>query len=195
MSVTTALLLVALAGLGAALWALVQGFGLDPAAYRRRQGKAGLSLLALLIGLGLIQAAHETRIVRRLTAPEVDGAWAALSIDGRPVPWREWRFSVAQGKVAGGRDGCNDWAFDEPEVDGGERMIVTTAVGCPEQDPVRKAYWALAGADPVSLDLRTDGTLRLAGGGHEAVLRRCRWVDSPLPPGTSGTAPRICAVE
>ncbi|HEX8307830.1 MAG TPA: hypothetical protein VF645_05360 [Allosphingosinicella sp.] len=195
MSFTSFLLLVALAGLVAALWAQVRGFGLDQAAYRRRQLKLGLSLLGLLIGLGLLLAAHEARIVYRLTAPEVDGAWAALSIDGRPVHWREWRISVARGKVAGGRDGCNDWGFDEPEVEGGERMIVTTLVGCPEDDPVRKAYWALALADPVALDLGKDGTLRLSGRGHEAVLRRCRWVNEPLPPGASGTGSRACAVE
>lgn len=195
MSLTPALLLVACGGLGAALWALVRGFGLDQAAYRRRQARVGFSFLGLLIGLGLVQAAHEGRIVQRLTAPEVDGAWAAVSIDGRPAPWREWRISVERGKVAGGRDGCNDWGFDEPEVEGGERTIVTTLVGCPEEDPVRKAYWALALADRVSLELRKDGTLRLAGRGHEAVLRRCRWVDEPLPPGTFGTGPRVCAME
>jgi heat shock protein HslJ len=194
MSFTLALLLVALGGLGVAIWAQIQGFGLDRAAYRRRQSKAGLSLLGLLIGLGLLEVAHEGRIIQRLTAPEVDGAWAVLSIDGRPVPWREWRISVARGKVAGGRDGCNDWGFDKPEVEGGERTITTTLVGCPEEDPMRKAYWALALADPVSLQLGKDGILRLAGRGHEAVLRRCRWVNEPLPPGTSGTEPRVCAV-
>lgn len=195
MSMTVALLIVAFGGLGAALWALVRGFGLDPAAYRRRQSKVGLSLLGLLIGLGLVQAAHDGRIVERLTAPEVDGIWAAVSIDGRPVPWREWRFSVTRGKIAGGRDGCNDWGFDEPEVEGGERMIVTTLVECPEEDPVRKAYWALTAADPVAMELAKDATMRLAGGGHEAILRRCRWMNEKLPPGTSGTGPRVCSVE
>lgn len=194
MSLTPVLILVAFAGLGAASWALAQGFGLEWAAYRRRQSRVALSLLALLIGLGLVHAAHEGRIVQRLTAPEVDGAWAAVSIDGRPVSWREWRISVARGKVAGGRDGCNDWGFDEPEVEGGERTIITTLVGCAEDDPVRKAYWALTLADPASLELRTDGKLRIVAAGHEALLRRCRWVSEPLPPGTSGTGPRVCAI-
>jgi heat shock protein HslJ len=193
MSFTFALLLLALGGLGAALWTLMRDFGLDPAAYRRRQAKAGLSFLGLLIGLGLLLAAHEGRLIQRLTAPEVDGAWAASSIDGRPVPWREWRISVEQGKVAGGRDGCNDWGFGEAEVEGRERMIVTTLVECIEEDSARKAYWALALADPVSLELGKDGTLRIAGRGHEAVLRRCRWVEEPFPPGSAGSGPRVCA--
>lgn len=194
MTFTLALILIAFAGLVVALWALVRAFGADLAEYRRRQVKVALSLLGLLVGLGLAQAAHDKRIVQRLTAPEVDGAWAAVSIDGRSVPWREWRIGVDQGKVAGGHDGCNEWGFDEREVEGGERMIITTLAGCPEDDPVRKAYWTLALADPGSLELRQDGTLRMRAAGHEALLRRCRWVEEPLPPGMSGTPTRVCAV-
>jgi hypothetical protein len=192
MSLTPILLLIAFAGLAAALWVQLRGFGLDRAAYRRRQAGTGMALLGLLLGLGLVQAGHDSRIVQRLTAPEVDGAWAALSIDGRPAQWREWRISVSGGKVAGGRDGCNDWGFDEPEVEGGERTITTTLVGCPEDDPVRKAYWILALDRSISPQLRSDGRLRLAAGGHEAIFRRCRWTEEPLPPGTSATRPRAC---
>ncbi|HEY0114044.1 MAG TPA: hypothetical protein VGB59_12975 [Allosphingosinicella sp.] len=203
MSLTKILLLIGFAGLVAALWVQARGFGLPQADYRRRQKKVALALAALLFALGAAAAAHESGVVRvkdghlavRLTAPEVDGAWAAVSIDGRPVPWREWRIGVTDGKVSGGRDGCNDWDFDEPEVEGGERTIVSTLVGCPEEDPVRKAYWALATAPDPSLQLRGDGTLRIAGRGHEAVLRRCRWITEPLPPGTSGTGNRVCALQ
>lgn len=193
MSLTLILLLVGAAGLGLACWAIVRGIGLDPAGYRRRQKQAGLGLAGLLLAILLVQAGHDWKLVQRLTAPEVDGSWAAVAIDGRAVPWREWRYWVERGKVAGGRDGCNDWGFDKPEVEGGPPTITTTLAGCPEDDPVHKAYWALAlGA---SLELREDGTLRLAGRGHEAVLRRCRWVNEPLPPGTSGTPPRACVPE
>lgn len=195
MSLTPILLLIAFAGLAAALWVLLRGFGLDQTAYRRRQARIALALLALLLALGMVQAGNDFRIVQRLTAPEVDGAWAAVSIDGRPVSWREWRISVTGGKVAGGRDGCNDWGFDEPEVEGGERMIVTTLVGCPEDDPVRKAYWTVAIERNVPPELLGDGSLRLAAGGHQAIFRRCRWTEVPLPPGTSGTNPRICALQ
>jgi hypothetical protein len=195
MSLTPILLLVAFGGLAAALWRLLRGFGLGPAAYRRLQARTGLALLGLLIALGLVQAGHDLRIVRRLTAPEVDGAWAAVSIDGRAVSWREWRIAVTDGKVAGGRDGCNEWGFDEPEVEGGERTITTTLAGCPEDDPVRKAYWLLAIARDTSPRLRGDGSLRLSAGRHEAIFRRCRWTEEPLPPGMSGTKPRVCAPQ
>ena len=184
------LLPIGAAGLGLACLAIVHGMGLDAAAYRRRQRQAGMGLGGLLIALVLVQAGHDLRVVYRLTAPEVDGSWTAVRIDGRPVPAGEYRISVRDGEVSGGRDACNDWGFDEPQVEGGPRTITTTLVGCPEDDPVRKAYWALAlGASP---DLREDGTLRLAARGHQALLRRCRWVDEPLPPGTSGTPPRAC---
>lgn len=195
MSLTAILLLIAFAGLAAALWAMLSGFGLDPAAYRRRQRRAGLALLALLVGIGLVQAGHDARIVERLTAPEVDGVWAAVTVDGRPVPWGEWRVAIRWGKVAGGRDGCNVWSFAEPEVDGGERMIHTTLAGCPEDDPVYKAYWSLAAGPGAAPQPRGDGTLRLAGAGHEAIFRRCRWTDAPPTPGGSGTPPRICAPD
>lgn len=192
MGLTPMLLLIAFAGLAAALWVLLRASGLDPAAYRRRQARTTLALLALLIGLGIVQAGHDSRIVQRLTAPETDGTWSAVSIDGRAVSWREWRIAVTAGKVAGGRDGCNDWAFTEPEVEGGEPMINTTLVECLEEDPARKAYWRLANAQdpPQRLD---DGRLRLAAGRHEAIFRRCLWTEEPLLPGTSGRGPRVCA--
>jgi len=190
MSLTLALLLIGAAGLAAACWTIVRGFGMDAAGYRRRRKQAGLGLGALLLAIGLVQAGDSLRVVQRLTAPAVDGSWAAVAIDGRPVPWREWRYRIERGKVAGGFDACNEWGFDTPEVEGGPPTITTTLVGCPEQDPVRKAYWALAlGA---SAELRADGSLRLSGRGHEAILRRCRWTEEPLPPGTAGTPPRAC---
>lgn len=193
MSLTLILLLVGAAGLALACWTIIRGFGLDPAGYRRRQRQAGLGLAGLLIAILLVQAVHSLRVMQRLTAPEVDGTWAAVAIDGWAVPWGEWRFWVERGKVAGGRDACNAWGFDKPVVEGGPPTITTTLVGCPEDDPLRKVYWALAlGA---ALELRQDGTLRIAGNGHEALLRRCRWVNEPLPPGTSGTPPRVCAPE
>jgi hypothetical protein len=126
-------------------------------------------------------------------APDIDGPWNAVTIDGQAVPPREWRIGVEGGKVSGGRDGCNDWGYGEPEVKGGARTIVSTLVGCPEGDPVRKAYWAMAMAPEARLELLADGTLRIAARGHEAVLRRCRWVSEPLPPGVQGRGRRVCA--
>ena len=68
-------------------------------------------------------------------------------------------------------------------------MIVSTLVGCPENDPVRRAYWALASADDATIALQGDGRLRVASRRHEAVLRRCRWTR----PGPRASA--ACVVE
>jgi hypothetical protein len=126
-------------------------------------------------------------------APDIDGPWNAVTIDGRAVAPREWRIGIEGGKVSGGRDGCNDWGYGEPEAKGGARTIVSTLVGCPEGDPVRKAYWAMAMAPEARLELRADGTLRIAARGHEAVLRRCRWTNEPMPRGVQGRGRRVCA--
>lgn len=108
-----------------------------------------------------------------LTADE-DGSWAALSIDGRPVDPQQYRIAIADGEVSGGRDGCNSWGYSDEAPDAnGERTIVTTLVGCPEDDPVRQAYWRLASASRIAL--LPDGRLRLSADGHEAIFRRCEW--------------------
>jgi len=154
-----------------------------------------VALGALLLGLGAILTAHESRLVQRLTAPPEDGAWAAVSLDGRPVPAGEYRLSISGGRVGGGRDGCNDWSFEAPDETTGERRIFTTLVGCDENDPLRRAYGVLAFAEGPVLQLRPDGSLRIAARGHEGLFRRCRWVEAPLPPGTSGSGPPRCAID
>jgi heat shock protein HslJ len=129
----------------------------------------------------------------RPAARDIDGAWLAVAIDGRPVAAGAWRFGISDGKVSGGRDGCNDWGYGEPETKGGPRTIHSTLVGCPEDDPVRKAYWAIASAPEATLDQRDDGVMRIAARGHEALLRRCRWISEPMPPGVEGRGRRTCA--
>lgn len=131
----------------------------------------------------------------RPASPDLDGPWTVVTIDGRAVAPREWRIGITRGTVSGGRDGCNDWGFDEPETNGGARTIVSTLVGCRKEDPVRRAYWAMAMAKDVWLEPREDGTLRLAAGGHQAILRRCRWVTEPLPQGVTGRGRRTCSEE
>ena len=102
-----------------------------------------------------------------------DGSWSAVTIDGRPAP-DGYRLAIENGRVKGGRDACNDWGYQD---DGrGGRMVVSTLVGCPENDRVRQAYWALASATDAAIAEQGGGRLRVAAGGHEAVWRRCRWV-------------------
>jgi hypothetical protein len=193
MSFTMVLVLIALAGFVAASWVLARGLARDDAGYRRAQKRAGLGLAGLLLGLGIVQVGQTERVVQRLTAPEVDGSWIAMTIDGRAVAPGAWRISVERGRVSGGRDDCNDWGYQEPEEQGGQRTIASTLVGCPEDDPVRRAYWAMATAPDAALALGEDGTLRLAARGHEGVFRRCRWMrEPPPPPATARSVRQVC---
>lgn len=192
MSFTLVLILIAAAGLAAALWTLARGLRRGDVAYRWAQKQAGFGLAALLLALGLVQIGHTERVVQRLTAAPVDGAWTAVSIDGRAVAAGAWRVSVERGRVSGGRDDCNDWGYQEPQQEGQERMIVSTLVGCREDDPVRRAYWAMATAPDAVVTLREDGTLRLAVRGHEGLFRRCRWQREAPPPGNRSTGRQVC---
>lgn len=192
MSFNTVLLLIAVAGLVAALWVLARGLGRGDAAYRRAQKRAGFGLAALLLALGLVQIGQTERVVQRLTAAPVDGPWIAVSIDGQAVAAGAWRIGVERSRVSGGRDDCNDWGYQEPQEEGGQRMIVSTLVGCREDDPVRRAYWAMATAPDAALELRADGTLRLAARGHEGLFRRCRWEREAPPPGSRSTGRQTC---
>jgi hypothetical protein len=194
MSFTLILVLTALVGLLAALGVLARGLSSGAASYRRAQKQAGLGLAGLLLGLGIVQIGQTERVVQRLTAPEADGSWTAVTIDGRAVAPGAWRLSVERGRVSGGRDDCNDWGYQEAE-EGRSRLIVSTLVGCREDDPVRRAYWAMATAEDAALMLGGDGTLRLAARGHEGLFRRCRWMREPPPPGSRSSGRQICAVE
>ncbi|HYG29860.1 MAG TPA: hypothetical protein VD887_06570 [Allosphingosinicella sp.] len=192
MSFALVLVLIALAGLVAAVWTMARGLLQDDAAYRRAQKRGGLGLAALLLALGIVQVGQTERVVQRLTAPEEDGSWNAVSIDGRPVAAGAWRISVERGRVSGGRDDCNDWGYQEPQREGGQRLIVSTLVGCREDDPARRGYWAMATAPDAVLELRGDGRLRLAARGHEGLFRRCRWTREAPPPGSRSTARQVC---
>lgn len=134
-----------------------------------------LLLAALLLMLASLLDRHGRGSPwARLIAPEEDGSWAAVRIDGRPVSPDEYRVSITEGQVAGGRDGCNDWAFsDDPPSRDGARMIVATAQYCPGDDPTRRAYRALMSGAEVRL--QADRTLRISAGGHEGIFRRCHW--------------------
>lgn len=104
---------------------------------------AALAMMALGFS-GYRSPAHLWNSI--FAAPE-DGSWTAISIDGKPVEPERYRISIGNGEVTGGRDDCNDWSYDEEEAKDGNRMIISTLVGCPEGDPLREAYWSIV-ADP-----------------------------------------------
>lgn len=196
MSLNLVLLLVGVLGLGAAMWVQVRAFGDDPAIFARKRKRAGVGLVFLLLLLGIVQYIDAGTPGLQMFDAKEDGSWGAVAIDGRPVSSKDYMIRIEDRRVAAGRDGCNSWGFeDEPFNAAGERMIVSTLVGCPEDDPVRNAYWALATAPQIPLTLRLDGTMRLAAREHRAFFRRCEWVREPLPPETSGSGPEVCVIK
>ena len=155
--------------------------------WQRAGSKLVMLLLAAALLLGLFGTFQSSRTVQhwtRLFGAEENGSWSALSIDRRPVSSEDYRVSVDGRKVAGGRDGCNDWSYQEKRDPNGERMIVTTLQACPEDDPVRVAYHVLVHDPQARLELQADGTLRLAAGGHEGLFRRCYWQVETTPTST-----------
>lgn len=191
---TLLLAAAALIGLFWAMWVQLRAMKEDAATFRRRRRRAAFALAFLLLTIGLVQALATGTLRPRLFVPEEDGAWGIVSIDGVPVRNGAWTITITDGKIRGGRDDCNYWSFSEsPRGAPGERMIETTLVGCPEDDPVRKAYWTLANAPGTAIELRSEGWLRIKAQGHEAMLRRCEWVSDPLPPGSTG--PKVCVTR
>ena len=144
----------------------------------REELSVGSVLILLVAALGMITLGlsgykSPADLWHRLTAGPKDGSWTAISIDGKLVEPERYRISIGNGEVTGGRDDCNDWSYEKEREKNGERMIVSTLVGCPEGDPMREAFWALI-HDP-KIELRQDGRLRVWGQGHDAVLIRCHW--------------------
>ena len=183
-----AAILVSLLGLGLAVWWQLQGVGENRAAFARRRQQAGFGLLLLMLVLGAGAYIGIYGVPDRIFAAEEDGGWGAVIIDGRPVSAEDYRIAVKGGEVVGGYDGCNSWGYtDDPLGPDGSRMIVSTLVECPD-DRVRRAYWTLRSRG-TALELRPDGSLRLAGRGHEAIFQRCRSI------GNSGSGRERCVTH
>lgn len=159
-----------------------------------RSARIGFVLALLLTGLALmLRGIFDPQGEWQPFAPEEDGSWAAVSIDGRPVPPADYRLAIRAGAVAGGRDGCNDWSFtDDPPAANGMRMIVATLQLCPE-DPVRTAYRKLAA--PGARITLADGMLRVVGGGHEGLFRRCAWRTVRSQDESSSSRQSVCVPE
>lgn len=110
---------------------------------------------------------------RPVPDPSLDGLWRAERIDGDPVGRTEFLIRVRGGRVVGGKDGCNGWAFDQtrpPEPDG-TRAVVSSCIGCPGIPSISE-YWRAIGNGNAVPVLTRDGQLRLRAGGHEILARR-----------------------
>jgi hypothetical protein len=126
-------------------------------------------LLPLLL-VAILGACHAAPEQAAWKGEAIDGVWLAETIDGRSVGRSRYTINVAEGRVTGGRDGCNDWGFDYGER---ERTIVSTLIGCPA-DPLFEGYWAVVNPQPWHPQLRADGRLEATAGRHVVVLRRDR---------------------
>lgn len=163
---------------------------MDKARRYRRAAVAGLlSAALLLVALGLAAPSRDWRPWTPLLAAEEDGAWLALRIDRWALSGGEYRISIRDGDIAGGRDGCNDWAYGRPDA-AGRPTIETTLVGCPEDDPLRRAHWRLAHAGRPGL--LPDGRLRVVAPGHEGLFRRCKWETRRHLSERSSSVTRVC---
>lgn len=129
--------------------------------------RAGLPLLLLVAGCGDQESAIP------------DGMWAATAIDGEPVPPDQFLIRVRAGRVTGGRDGCNSWAFDatQPPMPNGTRMIVSDLQECRET-PARSAYWRALGNGNAVPRTNEAGALQLRAGGAQIIARPVsdRWL-------------------
>lgn len=192
---TSLLILASFAGLALAVWWQLRTIGEGATELTRRRRQAGLGLAVFLLLLGLAHYVSIHGIPKRLFAAEEDGRWGAVSIDGQTMTSQGYTIVIEDGRVAGGRDGCNYWGFsDDPPAKDGSRMIVSTLVGCPEDDPTRRAYWALTTAE-ASLVMRQDGTLWIAAKGHRGAFRRCRSLANSDAAKSGGSGGETCVTH
>lgn len=123
-----------------------------------------LLLLLLATGCGSAPPAPDSAL---------DGLWRAITIDRAPVGRTDFLIRIRGGRVVGGKDGCNSWAFDmtrPPEPDG-TRSIASDLIGC-SAIPQRPAYWRALGNGNVVPTLTAAGELRIAAGGSELRATR-----------------------
>ncbi len=125
-------------------------------------GAGALLAIASLAGIG------PDDLRAKLFAHAEDGSWSVVTIDGQTLPKTEYLIAIQEGRVRGGRDGCNNWSYETP----GSGWIVSDLQECPES-PVTAAYRKIV-RNPAFM-LTGDHRLRITGRGHTADLRRCKW--------------------
>lgn len=104
--------------------------------------------------------------------PREDGSWKAVSLDGQPVGSGNFLVVIKRGKVIGGYDDCNGWAYQDEGPDRkGERKMISTLVECPDEE-ARRTYRVLVYAP--SIELLGDRVMRLTRAGHRGLFRRCK---------------------
>jgi hypothetical protein len=129
--------------------------------------RGGLLLLLLAV------ACHGPDAEEAARRGHLDGIWSVTTISGRNVPEGSYLVRLRAGRVTGGHDGCNSWAFDAtvPPRPDGTRMIVADAQEC-APTPSMRAYWRALGNGNVPPGLTGSGELRIKAAGEELLARR-----------------------
>ena len=136
-------------------------------------------LLLPLVGLALLVA------IAGITGFAIDwrawfdgperGTWRVSELDGIDLRGERMWIEVRDGKVRGGRDGCNYWSYEsDAEPRTGERMMISTLAWC-DQTPARSAYAALAHGEP-EMALLSDDVLEMRAFG--VIGRFVRWTEA-----------------
>ncbi len=173
MSLGFAFGLLGIAALLAALVAQVRWMELERSAFERKRRRVAMGLAGLLLTFGLVLYVASGGL-DWVFAPEEDGSWRAITIDGRPVADEGYTILIRSGQVIAGFDGCNSWHYEDASTaPDGSRSIMTTLAGC-AKTPTIHAYWmtARAGVRPIVLPAQT---IAVEANGHRAVFRRCEW--------------------
>ena len=132
--------------------------------------------LALLTAAGLVIAAlaglsssvwPEAGLWHAIAAPDEDGNWRFVSINGRDVRDAGYGVTIRWGEPVGWDNGCNDCGM--VDVDDPSQGMVCTLQACAEQ-PFDHLYRRFPGKKP-AIELRGD-TLILSVYGHRAILIR-----------------------
>lgn len=149
-----------------------------PAAADRTRGQhhkrlAVVTALALVLALamaigGMILPPGET-LWHRLAAPDEDGAWRFVTIDGVDVRDDGYSLFIRWRAITGYHDGCNSCGFDGEAPAGSRTMMTCTLVDCAPR-PHDPLFARFAHGDPV-MAVRGD-RLILTLPGHRAELVR-----------------------
>ena len=96
----------------------------------------------------------------------IDGRWAVVSVGANPVSASEWWLEVQEGRIVGGRDGCNRWRYQDAD----SPLVLSDAQECPS-DPRHTSYWNVVKANRSVAGPKNEG-LTLSAGSDQLILRK-----------------------
>ena len=130
---------------------------------------AGLALALIVTMAGIALPPGET-LWRLVAAPEEDGGWTFVTIDGADVREDGYSIGIRWSEITGFHNGCNSCGFtDDKPAGSADRPMTCTLVACPPR-PHDPLFGRFAFGDPV---MRFEGErLILSLPGHRAELVR-----------------------